>query len=391
METARRIRELPPYLFAEIDKKIADARRRGVDVLSLAIGDPDMPTPEHIVRRLVETAQDPQNHRYPSYEGLEEFRRAIVGWYERRFGVKLDPDKEIVSLIGSKEGIAHIPLCFVDPGDINLIPDPGYPVYGIGTLFAGGRSYMMPLLESNGYLPDLSAIPEDVARAAKLMFINYPNNPTAAVVPDGFFEEVVEFARKYDIIVCHDAAYTEITYDGYRAPSFLQTPGAMEVGIEFHSLSKTYNMTGWRIGWAAGNQTVIEALGRIKTNIDSGIFQAVQYAAIAALTGPQEPIEEACRVYARRRDMIIQGLNALGWDLKPIKGSIYIWAPVPRGYDSMGFASYLLEKTGVVITPGIGYGKHGEGYFRISLTYPESRIAEALDRIKEAGVTFAGK
>ncbi|HHY47178.1 MAG TPA: LL-diaminopimelate aminotransferase [Firmicutes bacterium] len=388
VEEAERIKNLPPYLFAEVDKAIARAKQEGKDVISFGIGDPDLPTPSYIVDRLVEEARNPENHRYPSYEGLPAFRRAVAEWYKRRFGVELDPDTEVVSLIGSKEGIAHISLCYVNPGDINLVPDPGYPVYSIGTLLAGGTSYMMPLDEKAGFLPDLDAIPVEVRRRAKLMFINYPNNPTAAVATKEFFARVVEFAREYDIVVCHDAAYSEVTFDGYKAPSFLEVPGAKEVGIEFHSLSKTYNMTGWRLGWACGSARVIEALGRVKTNIDSGVFQAIQYAGVTALTGPDEHTARACETYQKRRDMVISGFNSLGWDIKPTKGTFYIWAPVPPGFTSIAFSNYVLEKAAVFLTPGIGYGQHGEGYFRISLTTPDHRIQEALERLKKAGIRF---
>lgn len=389
MQTARRIQKLPPYLFAEIDKKIAKAKAEGVDVISLGIGDPDRPTPDNIVQELIKQAQNPATHRYPSYEGMPGFRRAVADWYKRRFDVDLDPDTEVISLIGSKEGIAHISLCFVDPGDINLVPDPGYPVYAIGTLFAGGESYKMPLLAENGFLPDLDAIPADVAKKARLMFLNYPNNPTGAVATEDFFKKVIEFAKANDIIVCHDAAYTEVAFDGFEPPSFLQVPGAKEVGIEFHSLSKTYNMTGWRIGWAAGNPVVIEALGRVKTNIDSGVWEAIQYAGIEALTGPQDAIGKMRDLYARRRDVVISGLRELGWDIEKPKATIYVWAKVPEGYTSTSFAAMLLEKTGVVVTPGVGYGEYGEGYFRISLCVEEPRLIEALNRIKEAGVRFS--
>ncbi|MGI9952310.1 LL-diaminopimelate aminotransferase [Moorellaceae bacterium AZ2] len=385
MEQAQRIQKLPPYLFARIEKKIEEARERGVDIISLGIGDPDLPTPSHVIAKLNEEAHNPENHRYPTSVGLLPFRQAVAGWYRERYGVELDPRSEVVTLIGSKEGIAHISFCYVDPGDINLVPDPGYPVYGIGTLLAGGEPYLMPLKEERSYLPDLAAIPSEVARRAKLMFINYPNNPTGAVVRDNnFFQEVVEFAKSYDIIVCHDAAYSEITYDGYRAPSFLATPGAKEVGIEFNSLSKPYNMTGWRLGWACGRADVVEALGRIKSNIDSGVFQAVQYAGIAALTGPQDGLREVCRVYRERRDLVVEGLNSMGWRLSKPLGTFYVWAPVPAGYTSESFAETVLEKAGVIVTPGNGYGKYGEGYFRIALTIDKERIKEAFTRLRRA-------
>ncbi|MBE3572548.1 MAG: LL-diaminopimelate aminotransferase [Moorella humiferrea] len=382
MQEARRIRELPPYLFARIEKKIAEARERGVDIISLGIGDPDMPTPGHVIEKLVEQAHNPENHRYPTSEGMLAFRQAVAEWYKNLYNVELDPRREVVTLIGSKEGIAHISFCYVDPGDVNLVPDPGYPVYHIGTLLAGGESYFMPLKAANGFLPDLREIPSDVARRAKLMFLNYPNNPTGAVADLKFFQEVVEFAKNYDLIVCHDAAYSEITYDGYRAPSFLQTPGAKEVGIEFNSVSKPYNMTGWRLGWACGRADVVEALGRLKSNIDSGVFQAVQYAGIAALTGPQDNLDEVRRIYQERRDIIVDGLNSLGWRLEKPKATFYVWAPVPKGYTSASFAEMVLEKAGVIITPGNGYGNHGEGYFRIALTISKERMQEAIERLK---------
>lgn len=382
MQEARRIRELPPYLFARIEKKIAEARERGVDIISLGIGDPDMPTPGHVIEKLVEQAHNPENHRYPTSEGMLAFRQAVAEWYKNLYNVELDPRREVVTLIGSKEGIAHISFCYVDPGDVNLVPDPGYPVYHIGTLLAGGESYFMPLKAANGFLPDLREIPSDVARRAKLMFLNYPNNPTGAVADLKFFQEVVEFAKNYDLIVCHDAAYSEITYDGYRAPSFLQTPGAKEVGIEFNSVSKPYNMTGWRLGWACGRADVVEALGRLKSNIDSGVFQAVQYAGIAALTGPQDNLVEVRRIYQERRDIIVDGLNSLGWRLEKPKATFYVWAPVPKGYTSASFAEMVLEKAGVIITPGNGYGNHGEGYFRIALTISKERMQEAIERLK---------
>ncbi len=388
MKTARRIRELPPYLFAEIDKKIAQAKAAGVDVISLGMGDPDRPTPSHVVQRLKHAAEDPKTHRYPVYQGTLAFRQAVANWYGRLRDVELDPVTEIVALIGSKEGLANISQCYVDPGDWNLIPDPGYPVYGIGTMLAGGESYRMPLLEANGFLPDLAAIPENIARQAKLMFLNYPNNPTGAVAPHGFFADVVAFAREYDIIVCHDAAYSEVAFDGYRPLTFLEIEGAKEVGIEFHSLSKTYNMTGWRLGWAAGNPQVIEALARIKSNIDSGVFTAVQHAGIEALEGPQDSVAAMQKVYAERRDTVIEGLQELGWDLKKPQATIYVWAPVPQGYTATEFATLVLEKAGVVITPGIGYGKYGEGYFRISLCVEKERIMAALERWKDVGIRY---
>lgn len=384
MEEARRIQSLPPYLFARIDEKIAEAKAKGVDVISLGIGDPDRPTPDHIVERLVEAAHNPENHRYPSYVGMLEFRQAVAEWYKQRSPkIELDPKTEVVTLIGSKEGIAHINLCYLNPGDIALIPDPGYPVYGIGAILAGGVPYAMPLREENGFLPDLEAIPGDIAQKAKIMFLNYPNNPTAAIADEAFYAKAIAFAKVNDIVICHDAAYSEIGFDGYKAPSFLQIPGAKDVGIEFHSMSKTYNMTGWRIGWAAGNAKVIEALGRIKSNIDSGVFQAIQEASIAGLLGPQDVIEAVSKVYQERRDLVIEGLNALGWNLEKTKAAVYVWAQVPKGYTSASFAELVLEKAGVVITPGNGYGEYGEGYFRVTLTIDTQRLKEALIRMKQ--------
>ncbi|HZK86240.1 MAG TPA: LL-diaminopimelate aminotransferase [Desulfosporosinus sp.] len=384
MEEAQRIQSLPPYLFARVDEKIANAKAKGVDVISLGIGDPDLPTPDHIIDELVKAVRNPENHRYPSYVGMLEFRQAVAEWYKRRSNIVLDPKKEVMTLIGSKEGIAHIALCYLNQGDIALVPDPGYPVYGIGTLLAGGVPYTMPLRAENGFLPDLEAIPEEIAQKAKLMFLNYPNNPTGAVADKTFYLKAIAFAKKYDIIICHDGPYSEIAFKGFKPLSFLEIPGAMEVGIEFHSMSKTYNMTGWRIGWAAGNARVIEALGRIKSNIDSGVFQAIQEAAIVGLLGNQEIIAELCKIYQERQDIVIEGLTALGWSVERPKATIYVWAKVPKGYTSTSFCELVLEKTGVVVTPGNGYGEYGEGYFRISLTISTERLREALARIKDS-------
>ena len=381
MRTARRIENLPPYLFVEISRKIAEKRAHGEDVISLAVGDPDIPTPRHIIARLCQAAQDPQNHRYPESEGLPEFRRAIAQWYERRFSVTLDPDREVLPLIGAKEGIGHIALCFIDPGDIALVPDPAYPVYSIGTMFAGGSSHYMPLTEDNDFLPDLDRIPGNIARKAKILWINYPNNPTAAVAGLEFFERVVAFAKKYDIAVCHDGPYTEVAFDGYRPVSFLETAGAREAGVEFHSLSKSYNMTGWRVGMVVGNARIIDALRRVKSNLDSGIPQAIQHAAIEALTGPQDCVSEHNAIYQRRRDRLLQTLSQIGLKAKPPRASLYIWARVPDGYTSLEFVTSLLEEAGIVVTPGISYGKHGESYIRLSLTIPDERLEEALARL----------
>jgi LL-diaminopimelate aminotransferase len=379
---ARRIAELPPYLFAEVDRRIAEKRAQGHDVISLGIGDPDLPTPEHIVRALEETAEQPANHRYPDYYGLRELRVAIVEWYAGRFGVALDADAEVLPLIGSKEGIAHLATAWVDPGDLVLVPDPGYPVYSIGTMLANGEVYWLPLRADHGFLPDLKAIPADVARRARVLWIGYPNNPTAAVAPLEFFREVVDFAWEHGILVCHDNAYSEVAYDGYRAPSFLQVDGAREIGIEFHSLSKTYNMTGWRIGMVVGNRTAIEALGRVKTNVDSGIFQPVQYAGIAALRGDQTWLAGRNLHYQRRRDAVLATLSRIGLAAPTPRASLYVWGPVPAGTKSVDFSLRLLDETAVWITPGVGFGPAGEGYFRISLTTPDDRLEEALARLE---------
>lgn len=381
---SKAMQSLPPYLFARIEQKIAEAREKGIDIISLGIGDPDLPTPKRIIDKMAEAIYDSANHQYPSSVGLLEFRQAVAKWYGQRFGVDLDPKTEIVSLLGSKEGIAHISFSYLDKGDINLVPDPGYPVYSIGTLLAGGESYIMPLKEENNFLPVLEDIPADIASKAKLMFINYPNNPTGAIADIDFFEKVVEFARTYDILVCHDAPYSEVAYDGINPPSFLQARGAREVGIEFHSLSKTYNMTGWRLGWAAGNRKAIEVLGRFKSNVDSGVFQAIQYAGIEALEGPQDCVTEMRQVYQERRDIALEGLKRMGWDVKPPQGSFYFWIPVPKNYTAASFSEAVLEKAGVIVTPGSGYGDYGEGYVRIALTIDKQRMIEAFDRMEKA-------
>ena len=383
MKIAQRIKAIPPYLFAEIDKKKAEAIKKGVDIINLGIGDPDQPTPDNIIKKLNESVADPKTHDYPPYAGTEDFRQAVAGWYKNRFDVNLDADKEVMALIGSKEGIAHVFLAFIDPGDFSLIPDPAYPVYKTGTLFANGFPYIMPLLEKNGFLPDLERIDEEIARKAKLMFINYPNNPTGAIADKSFFERVVRFAKKYDILVCHDFAYSEMTYDDYKANSFLEVDGAKDVGLEFHSLSKTYNMTGWRLGFVVGNAEAISALSIIKTNVDSGAFKAIQRAGVEALTGPQDSIQKMNDIYTGRRNVVIDGLNKLGWNLKPIKASFYIWVPTLDNMSSMDFADLLLEKTGIIVTPGIGYGEYGEGYVRIALTVGKERLQEAMERLKD--------
>ncbi len=383
IEMAKRIDQIPPYLFAEIDRKKEEMKRKGMDLIDLGIGDPDLPTPKPIIERLKKGAEDPRNHRYPSYEGMIEFRTAIAQWYERRFGVKLDPIKEVLSLIGSKEGIAHIPLAFVNPGDYVLVPSPGYPVYRVSTLFAGGIPYFLPLRKENGFLPNFSDIPKRIVGKTKLLFINYPNNPTSAIAERPFFEEVVEFAQRYEIIVCHDAAYSEIAFDGYRPISFMEIKGAKEVGIEFHSLSKTFNMTGWRIGFAVGHPEIISGLGRVKTNIDSGLFQAIQEAGIEAFSHFETPLLETIQIYQNRRDVMVQGLREIGLEVEPPKATFYLWIQVPKGYTSAQFATLLLEQAGIVTTPGNGFGEAGEGYIRMALTVDESRLKEAIERLRQ--------
>lgn len=380
---AQRIRNLPPYLFARIEKLIAEKKEAGVDVISLGIGDPDRPTPDHIVEELIKEAKNPANHQYPSSVGMLSYRQAVAHWYKNRFGVELDPRNEVVSLIGSKEGIAHISWCYLDPGDTVLVPDPGYPVYSGGAILAGAEPYFVPVYPESGYLIDFETIPSDVAQKARMMFINYPNNPTGAVADEAFYRKAIDFAREYEILICHDMAYSDVAYDGYKPLSFLQFPGAKDVGIEFHSVSKTYNMTGWRVGWAAGNPDVVEALGRFKSNVDSGVFQAIQYAAAAGLTGSQNIVDRQNAIYQERRDILVEGLNSLGWNLQKPKATFYVWATVPRGHTSESFAELVLDKAGVVITPGTGYGENGAGYFRMALTIEKERIQEALKRIRE--------
>jgi LL-diaminopimelate aminotransferase len=383
MNVARRMRSIPPYLFADLDRKRAALRAKGVDVISLGIGDPDLPTPPHIVAALVEAARNPATHVYPPYEGTLEFRQAVAAWYLRRFGVSLDPEHEVLTLIGSKEGLAHIPWVFLDPGDVALVSDPGYPVYATATLMAEGEPYAVPLDRDRGWLPDLTAIPDAVARKAKVFFLNYPNNPTAATADLAFMSDLVAFARRHGVLVVHDNTYSEIAYDGYRPPSFLEAPGAKEVGIEFHSLSKTYCMTGWRLGLAVGNREAVQALATLKTNIDSGQFMAIQAAGVAALTGPQDVVRERVAKWEHRRNMAVAGLRATGLDVPMPRATFYLWVTVPAGFDSVGFAAYLLEQAGVVVTPGVGYGQRGSGYVRISLTVSDERVAEAIQRIRD--------
>jgi LL-diaminopimelate aminotransferase len=381
LRVADRIRSLPPYLFAELDRKVTAKRDAGVDVISLGVGDPDLPTPRHVVEALQEAAEDPVTHQYPSYFGLPSFREAIAGWYSARFDVQLDPDTEVLPLLGSKEGLAHLSLAFVDPGDEALVPDPGYPVYGVGTALAGGRAVPMPLRPALGFLPDLGELrpPE----RTRVLWLNYPSNPTAAVADPAFLARAVQFAEAHRLLLCHDAAYSEITFDGYVAPSVLQVEGAMGVAVEFGSLSKTYNMTGWRVGWAVGNREAIRALATLKTNLDSGVFNALQRAGVAALTGPQDHVEAMRAVYQKRRDVVVSGFQDIGIELEPPLGSIYVWVPTPAGHTAASFADELLDGAGVVVSPGTGYGAQGEGYVRISLTVPDVRLQEAMARIRE--------
>jgi LL-diaminopimelate aminotransferase len=378
---AKRIEELPPYLFAEIDRKKDELVEKGVDVIDLGVGDPDIPTPGHIVESLREAAGSPEHHRYPSYVGMPAFREAAAEWYSERFGVTLDPAREVVTLIGSKEGIAHAPLAFLDPGDVALVPDPGYPVYPVSTTFAGGVPYPMPLLKENGFFPDLDAIPGPVVRKSVMMFLNYPNNPTTVLVNEGFFREVVDFARENNVLICHDAAYTEIAFYGKNPLSFLEIPGAMDVGIEFHSLSKTFSMTGWRLAFAAGNEKAVAGLGKIKTNIDSGVFQAVQVAGITALRNSSVGLEERKEVYRERLEIFCRGLEEAGISYTRPEATFYVWFEVPEGMTSSDFCARMLSEAGVVVTPGNGFGDCGEGYARVSVTFDTARIEQAAERI----------
>ncbi len=381
MKRAKRIDQVPEYLFVQISRKIAEKRARGIEVISFGIGDPDLPTPRPILDELKAASEDAATHRYPESEGLPEFREAVTDWYGRRFGVDLDPETEALSLIGAKEGIGHLPLAVLDPGDTALAPDPGYPVYSVGTLFAGAESHMLPLTEENGWLPDLDAIPEEVARSASLLWINYPNNPTGATAEPDFFESAVAFGRKYDVAVIHDGCYTEVAFDGYRPPSFLEADGAKEVGVEFHSLSKTYNMTGWRLGMAVGNAELIEALRVVKSNLDSGVPQAVQRMGIAALCLGEDVIDERNAVYQGRMDRVVEALRSIGLSVERPRASLYVWARVPEGYTSAEFSERLLDERDVLVSAGSGYGEYGEGYVRLSMTVSDEGVDRAVDRI----------
>jgi LL-diaminopimelate aminotransferase len=383
MRFAARVEALPPYLFAELERKIDERRRAGVDVISLGIGDPDLPTPAAVVEEAQRQVARPETHQYPSNRGRPEFREAVAAFYRTRFGVELDPDTEVLPLLGGKEGVAHVCFSMLDPGDACLVADPGYPVYTSGTLLAGAEPVLMPLTAEHGFRPDLGSIPGDVAARANLLFCNYPNNPTGAVADVEFFERLAAFGLRNDVPVVHDNAYSEITFDGYTAPSFLEATGARAAGVEMFSLSKTYNMTGWRVGAAVGNAAMIQALWKLKTNIDSGIFDAVQMAAVRALTGPQDHVREMCAIYARRRDLVLAALRAVGIDVPAPRGTIYVWVPVPPGHTSVSFAELVLDQAAVVVSPGSAYGPNGEGYVRLSLTVPDDRLREAMARIEQ--------
>ena len=382
MRTAKRIENLPPYLFAEIDRKKEAKQAEGVDVISLGIGDPDRPTPRRIVDAMAEAIKNPKNHRYPSYSGSKPYREACAEWMRRRFGVELDPVTEVLALIGSKEGIAHIFPAFVDVDEYTLVPGVGYPVYHTGGILVGGKTHWMPMNEENDWLADFESTPADVLAKAKMMFLSYPNNPSSAIAPVEYFDRAIAFARKHDLLIVHDNAYSEVAFDGYKPPSFLERPGAKDVAIEFFSCSKAYNMTGWRIAFAAGNAQAIKAFGTVKSNIDSGAFTAVQDAAIEAMLGPQDDVAEMCALYLRRRDLVMDTLGSIGLSARQPKGTIYVWAKIPQGYTSAQYAGELLDKVGVIVAAGTAYGPDGEGYIRISLATPDERLVEALERIK---------
>jgi LL-diaminopimelate aminotransferase len=379
---SRRLEAIPPYMFAELERRIEEKREEGIDVISLGIGDPDTPTFRYVVEGMREAVGDPSTHKYPSNRGRPEFRNAFADFYLQRFGVELDPVTEVIPAIGAKECIYNLCFAFLDPGEVALASDPGYPVYTAGPILAGAEAHLLPLLPSLGFAPDLDVIPDERLEAARLLFINYPNNPTGAVVPDGFFERVVELAREHQLLVVHDNAYSETTYDGYVAPSFLATPGAKEVGVEVFSLSKGFNMTGWRCAAILGNAEAIRTYWRLKTNVDSGLFEALQLAAAAALRGPRKHIEEMCSIYERRRNLVIDALRAIEVEVEAPKGTVYVWAPVPQGQTSASFAELVLDKAAVVVSPGSMYGPSGEGYFRISLTTPDELLSEAVERLR---------
>ncbi|MEO1785005.1 LL-diaminopimelate aminotransferase [Thermodesulfobium sp. 4217-1] len=388
MRTANRIQNVPPYLFSEIDKKKNMLRAQGKDLIDFGIGDPDLPTPMFVVDAMKKYVEDPKNHRYPPYEGTLSFRKTVSEWFLKRFNVALDPDSEIMALIGSKEGIAHLPFAFVDEGDYTLVPNPAYPVYNVATILSGGKPYFMPLNDSNNFLPELEKIPTQVLENTKILFLNYPNNPTGAVASLEFFEKAVNFAKKYDFLICHDMAYSEMTYDNYVSPSLLQVDGAKEVAIEFHSLSKMFNMTGWRVGFAVGSKLAIKALGIIKTNIDSGLFVAIQQASEIALQDDSNFIAKMNKIYIKRRDLLVSGLQSLGSDIVAPKGSFYLWVKTPTGFNASTFTERLMLETDIVVTPGSGYGSEGDGYVRFAITVSEERIGEAIERMKSRSIQF---
>lgn len=388
MEVSNRLKSIPPYVFAEIDKKRQAAVAKGVDVINLGIGDPDQPTPPHVVEAMKKALDNPANHKYPPFGGMPEYKKATAEWVEKRFGVTFDPTNEITSLIGSKEGIHNIIMAYVDPGDIALIPDPAYPVYRTSTILAGGTPHFMAMTPANNFLPDLEAIPQEVARKAKLMFLNYPNNPTAAVCDISYMEKAVAFAKKNDILLVHDLAYSEMTFDGFKAPSVFEVPGAKDVAIELHSLSKTYNMTGWRVGFAIGNQQPVKALAQIKSNVDTDVFRAIQQAAIAAFQGPRDHIDYCNKLYEERRDVAVAAFKKLGWTVNPNKATFYMWLPVPKGMTSADFCTLMLDEAGIVVPPGTAYGPNGEGFFRMSLCTDKTRLQEAFDRMAKHSITF---
>lgn len=388
MRKSKRLKKIPPYLFVKIEEKKAELIKKGIDVVDFGIGDPDLPTPEHIIKKMREVLPTKEAENYPTSKGELPFRSAVANWYKKRFRVTLDPNTEVCALIGSKEGLAHLSLAFIDQGDVALVPDPSYPVYKICTTLASGEPYLLPLTAQNGFIPDLYNIPEDILKRAKLLYVNYPNNPTGAAAGEDFFKSCVEFCKKNDILLVSDLAYSEMGYDSYRPISVLEIPGAKDISIEFHSLSKTYNMTGWRIGMAVGSKEAVQALATIKSNIDSGAFKAVQLAAIEALSGPQNCVLDNNRIFEERRDVLVNGLNTLGWSLEKPKATFYLWVPVPKGETSASFTEKLLEKAGILVVPGNGYGPSGEGYVRFAITLPKERITLAIKRMKDADIHF---
>ncbi len=390
IQAAKRLSKLPLYLFDDLDNQKAEEEAKGVDVIDLGVGDPDRPTPKYIVDALKQAVDDDRNHHYPSFKGTPGYRKAVAHWYKTNFGVEIDPDTEVLSCIGSKRGVADLPMALCDPGDVVLIPDPCYTAYIPGIVLCGAEVHYMPLLEENEFLPDLDAIPEDIRQRAKLMLLNFPGNPTAAIGPLSFFEKVVKFANDHDIVICHDAPYSEAIYDGNRQPSFLETPGAKEVGIEFHSLSKVFNMSGWRCAHAVGNATVLSLLGKVRSNVDMGVFQPIQEAAIAALTGTMDFTRDVCKSYQGRRDVLVEGLNRLGWNVRKPLATFFLWTKVPEpGVSSADFASRVLKESGVLITPGNGFGQCGEGYIRIALTVDEDVMKQVIERLEKAGFVYS--